>query len=279
MKLSRGKVIASLAANDSLDPVKILQNLSQQPLPGNIVNELKAWSGHAETFILYESFGLLEGKTAAKYAKDCIVEKAGQDVYIIRSPQKVYRQLETALQVPLLINHPESRLKSPDKGAKSVFCKAGALKKSTKQPKKKINVRRTVAVNNVERPVDICTHTNINRKYCGTPVETGPGYSLVELETFSGMAVDDSGLVHGGFVFGLADYAAMVAVNHPNVVLGSAEVKFLKPVSVGSRLVARARVDGEPGRKNKVLVTVSCEEVPVFEGSFSCPVLERHVLA
>jgi acyl-coenzyme A thioesterase PaaI-like protein len=44
------------------------------------------------------------------------------------------------------------------------------------------------------------------------------------------MAADQRGLVHGGFTFGLADYAAMVAVNDPNVVLGAAEVRFLAPV-------------------------------------------------
>jgi acyl-coenzyme A thioesterase PaaI-like protein len=47
------------------------------------------------------------------------------------------------------------------------------------------------------------------------------------------MAVDDRGLVHGGFVFGLADHAAMLAVNDPNVVLGAASTRFLKPVRVG----------------------------------------------
>jgi len=47
------------------------------------------------------------------------------------------------------------------------------------------------------------------------------------------MVVDDHKLVHGGFIFGAADYAAMAAVNDPNVVLGSAEVSFLKPSKSG----------------------------------------------
>src|SRR6185369_17300841 len=63
------------------------------------------------------------------------------------------------------------------------------------------------------------------------------------LVTLPEMAADERGLVHGGFVFGLADYAAMLAVNHPNVVLGSSEVRFLKPVLVGERLVANAVVE------------------------------------
>ena len=144
MKLSKKKVIASLAADDSLDPVKIIRDLTQQPLPGNVEKELETWSGQAETFILYEGFALLEGKTAAKYAKDYIVEKAARDLHIIHSPQEVYQQLETELQVPLLIKHPETRLEFPDKEVKSVFCKPGAPKKNSKQPKKKINVRRSV---------------------------------------------------------------------------------------------------------------------------------------
>ena len=47
------------------------------------------------------------------------------------------------------------------------------------------------------------------------------------------MAADGRGLVHGGFTFGLADFAAMCAVNDPNVVLGAATCKFLAPVQVG----------------------------------------------
>jgi len=43
------------------------------------------------------------------------------------------------------------------------------------------------------------------------------------------MAVDQMGLVHGGFTFGAADFAAMAAVNDPNVVLVSSECRFFKP--------------------------------------------------
>ena len=62
------------------------------------------------------------------------------------------------------------------------------------------------------------------------------------MTTTNAMAADDIGLVHGGFIFGMADYAAMLAVNDPNVVLGAADVKFLKPVSVQETVVAEARV-------------------------------------
>ena len=78
--------------------------------------------------------------------------------------------------------------------------------------------------------MDIRTHEQIDQRLCGTPVHTENGVSKVTMNTSAEMAVDSLGLVHGGFIFGVADYAAMLAVNHPHVVLGGAEVKFLKPV-------------------------------------------------
>jgi acyl-coenzyme A thioesterase PaaI-like protein len=103
------------------------------------------------------------------------------------------------------------------------------------------------------------THLAINRRLCGEPVDcerTAEGVARVALTTVPEMAVDEAGLVHGGFVFGLADHAAMLAVNHPNVVVGSAEVRFLAPVAVGERLVAEARRSEAAGRKSRVSVEV-----------------------
>jgi len=126
--------------------------------------------------------------------------------------------------------------------------------------------------------MDIRTHKKMNHELCGNPIELKDGFSRVELKTMDEMAVDDTGLVHGGFVFGQADYAAMIAVNHPNVVLGAANVKFLKPVRAGQITIAEARVEEIAGKKQKVNVTVECEGHNVFEGEFVCFTLEKHVL-
>ena len=125
----------------------------------------------------------------------------------------------------------------------------------------------------------IRTHLEIDPELCGTPLEVEEGYSRVRLQTNKRMAVDESGLVHGGFVFGLADYSAMIAVNHPNVVLGAADVKFLKPVRVHEVLLAEAKVRAREGKKHIVSVTVQCGDTKVFRGDFTCFVLDRHVLA
>ena len=103
--------------------------------------------------------------------------------------------------------------------------------------------------------------------------------ATVVLKTTVLMGVDESGLVHGGFTFGLADYAAMTAVNDTFVVLLSSQVKFLRPVRVGDELTARAIVEEKDGRKRKVRVEVfKTGEGKVFGGEFSCLILPNHVL-
>ena len=125
----------------------------------------------------------------------------------------------------------------------------------------------------------IQTHREINRECFGTPVYLEEGKSRVELPTTRSMSVDETGLVHGGYIFGLADYAAMIAVNHPNVVLGSSDVKFLKPVRAGETVVASAIADARQGKKQIVAVAVTRNDEIVFSGSFTCFVLDKHVLA
>ena len=125
----------------------------------------------------------------------------------------------------------------------------------------------------------IKTHGKIDTELCGTPLEVRQGFSLVEFHAIEGMAVDESGLAHGGFVFGLADYAAMIAVNHPNVVLGGAEVRFQLPVRTGDTLIAEARLVSSEGKMQVVEVVVQREDEIVFKGEFTCFVLEKHVLS
>jgi uncharacterized protein (TIGR00369 family) len=127
--------------------------------------------------------------------------------------------------------------------------------------------------------MEITTHQKISQELCGKAMEVKEGYSRVELVTLEKMAVDETGLVHGGFIFGQADYAAMIAVNHPNVVLGGADVKFLKPVKAGEKIVAQANVTAIEGKKNIVEVTVNRGEEKVFQGTFFCFVLGKHVLS
>lgn len=127
--------------------------------------------------------------------------------------------------------------------------------------------------------MNIRTHRGISHNLVGTPIEMVDGAeSTVELKALSEMALDSSGLIHGGFTFGLADYAAMLAINHPNVVLGSAQARFMAPVKIGETMRAYAKVIKTDGRKSEVNVDVNVGEQKVFTGVFTCYSLEKHIL-
>ncbi|APG26013.1 MAG: PaaI family thioesterase [Syntrophotalea acetylenica] len=122
------------------------------------------------------------------------------------------------------------------------------------------------------------THLAISSTLVGELVALQEGEAVARLQTTAAMAADEHGLVHGGFTFGLADYAAMLAVNDPHVVLGSADVKFLAPVRCGEVMEATARLENHEGRKHRVHCYVASGEKRVFEGSFICFVLDKPVL-
>ncbi len=125
---------------------------------------------------------------------------------------------------------------------------------------------------------EIRTHRSIDQSLSGKPKEVRDRYALVVLTTDDRMGADDKGLVHGGFIFSAADYAAMLSVNSPTVVLAGANVKFLKPVVVGDTVEFEAKVVKEDGKKKIVMVIGRKDGYKVFEGEFICVVLGKHVL-
>lgn len=70
----------------------------------------------------------------------------------------------------------------------------------------------------------------------------------------------------------------MLAINDPFVVLGAAEVRFLRPVVVGDRLSAEATEQPAQGKKRMVSVEVKRDQELVMSGTFTCFVPSAHVL-
>ena len=122
------------------------------------------------------------------------------------------------------------------------------------------------------------THDEINASLCGEIKEMLEGYVVVELETIAEMKADKHGLIHGGFIFGGADYAAMLAVNEKNVVLANSTSSFLSPVKLGDTVRFEARLKNKEGRKRFVKVKGFVLDVKVYEGEFRTIVTDNHVL-
>ncbi|MEM9194482.1 MAG: hotdog domain-containing protein [Myxococcota bacterium] len=123
------------------------------------------------------------------------------------------------------------------------------------------------------------THLSIDRTLCGEPETLSPGAATVRFVPTPAMVADAQGLVHGGFVFGAVDYAAMLAVNDPNVVLGSADVRFVAPVKLGDEVRAVAELQEEKGKKRVLSVRASVGDREVLTGTMVAFVLDQHVLS
>jgi len=129
-----------------------------------------------------------------------------------------------------------------------------------------------------DESTNLKTHTKIKKYLSGDIVSLKENYAQVKLRCTNEMAVDDMGLIHGGFTFCAADFAAMAAVNDPYVVLIGAVSKFLAPVKVGDTVIFEAHAKFEDARKREVDVIGSINDIKVFEGKFDAVILPEHVL-
>ena len=125
----------------------------------------------------------------------------------------------------------------------------------------------------------IKTHKLIKEEFSGKVTEFEEGvYAKVILRTREIMSADERGLVHGGFIFSLADYAAMVCVNEPTVVLKEACIKFKRPVKTGDVLEAYAEKVKQEGKYYTIDVKVKRGDTIIAEGKFIAVVPPKHVL-
>jgi len=129
-----------------------------------------------------------------------------------------------------------------------------------------------------EKKIDLLTHKKINQNLCGKLIEQDKNYAKVKFEATEEMAVDDEGLIHGGFTFAAADFCAMATVNKPTVVLVSSKSKFLAPIQIGDIVIFESEMIFDDDKKQEVVVTGKLNDIKVYEGIFGTVVLKKHVL-
>ncbi|RUM56177.1 MAG: PaaI family thioesterase [Nautilia sp.] len=129
-----------------------------------------------------------------------------------------------------------------------------------------------------EEKIELNTHKKINQNLCGKLIELKENYAKVKLEATEEMAVDDLGLIHGGFTFAAADFCAMATINHPNVVLTNSQSKFLAPVKVGDIVIFESEVIFDDDKKQEIKVVAKINDIKVYEGIFDSVILKKHVL-
>ena len=154
LKMTKQKVAAARAADPKLDVVALLQRLSGTDLPGNVLRELSAWSEHGEKFVLYSGFSVLEADkdlAVSAFAAETLMP----GVHLVRSPDKLFAELERRELIPMRVKHPETRFAPLPKSVRSRFPKQSAAAQKPEDTKTKVTLMRVTRVQLVcpERPL------------------------------------------------------------------------------------------------------------------------------
>ena len=99
-----------------------------------------------------------------------------------------------------------------------------------------------------------------------TLVEVGAGRATLAM-TVTEQMTNGHGIVHGGYIFTLADSAFAYACNShgETTVAAQCSITFLRPSRAGDRLVANAREIGRAGRSGIYDVTVLLDGAAIAE--------------
>ena len=144
-QLKKAAVAAALVQQPDLDVIALLQEITGRDLPSNVQIELKEWAGHADQFVLYEGFALLETNDLPAETERFTVEKITPTLKLVRTPEKVFGTLETLGHVPLRIRHSQWEFTLVAESATSVFPKEINWDNAPKQAKP-VKVSRIVTV-------------------------------------------------------------------------------------------------------------------------------------
>ncbi|NLY55171.1 MAG: transcription factor FapR [Firmicutes bacterium] len=103
----------------------------------------------------------------------------------------------------------------------------------------------------------------------GDLVEIELDHSAISiLDTEKSMAFANSDIIRGHHIFAQANSLATATVDAPVALTGSAVIKYVSPVRVGERIVAKAEVTNISGRKRTIKVRSTAGGREVFQGEF-----------
>ena len=124
----------------------MLQSLSGGELPANVARELASWSEHGEKFVLFADCSLLEADEDLPAADPFTVECLAPGIRIVRSPDKLFDELERRELMPLRIKHGSQALLPLPKEARTRFPKVSAAREKPRLPKTRVKLTRVTRV-------------------------------------------------------------------------------------------------------------------------------------
>lgn len=115
---------------------------------------------------------------------------------------------------------------------------------------------------------------DIDSSICGELLTLSKNKAEVSFIPKESMIYDDK-IIHSGFIFGAASYAAMCAINKKNSLIITSETKFFAPVELGQEVLFRAVALQSEGKKCEVRVEGLLLDIKIFEGIFSVAIFDK----
>ena len=91
------------------------------------------------------------------------------------------------------------------------------------------------------------------------------------------MIMDESKMIHAGFIFNAASFAAMAAINKKYSVLIAADVKFLAPIELGHEVIFKAEAIQSDTKKCEVKVEGYLLDIKIFDSLFHIAVFDKKI--
>ncbi|MCD8212734.1 MAG: PaaI family thioesterase [Campylobacter sp.] len=124
---------------------------------------------------------------------------------------------------------------------------------------------------------EIKTSTSIKLNLSGTTTFLEKNRAKTKFYTNEDMIADSEGLIHSGFIFSAANYAALMAINEEFCVTIGARINFFGPLKLGDIVDFEAKAHFDDSKKRYVRVTGHTKGIKIFEGTYQLVMLEEHI--
>ena len=124
--------------------------------------------------------------------------------------------------------------------------------------------------------LNICTRLHA----CGDILLLTRGVANVRFVPEEHMVMDKeahNSLIHAGYIFNAASYAAMAAINKRHSIMIAADVKFLSPIELGHEVLFKGEALQDDTKKCEVKVEGFLLDIKIFYGIFHIAVFDKKI--
>lgn len=125
--------------------------------------------------------------------------------------------------------------------------------------------------------IELLSCTALKSELCGSILKMTYEEVITKFVPTKQMISDESNLIHSGFIFNAANYAAMCLVNQPHAITIGAEVEFLAPVEFEQEMMFLATIKQSNAKKFEISVKGTLLDIKIFEAVFHIAVFDKQL--